>query len=322
MSNSVRRSVLVSVDGSDQAMAAVRYVTNTVPPRGVKIVLYHIMTRVPESFLDLQRQPSFNYRIADIREWELQQEQAIQEFMEQACEVLEAAGIPRQSVIVRIDERKVGIARDVITESQAGYHTVVVGRRGVSELKDFVLGSIANKLVEKLVHIPIWVIGGGEQRGKFLIALDASEGAMLAVDYVADMLSGAPPFDVTLCHVVKGFDIFHQLVGKPAPQTSEKAWQDSLEKELEKVGKGMESVFADATKRLLRAGLAPARISEKVLRGSSNPANAILEEAEAGGYDTIVVGRRGLSKVQEFFMGRVSNKIIQLAGDKTVWVIS
>ena len=84
----------------------------------------------------------------------------------------------------------------------------------------------------------------------------------------------------------------------------------------------MESVFADATKRLLRAGLAPARISEKVLRGSSNPANAILEEAEAGGYDTIVVGRRGLSKVQEFFMGRVSNKIIQLAGDKTVWVIS
>ena len=322
MSDRLRKTVMVSVDGSTQAFDTVRYVAATVPPETVRIVLFHIMTKVPESFLDLQRQPTYRYRIADIKEWELQQEKAIQDFMEQACEVLNAAGIPKKSVAVRIEERKVGIARDIITESQTGYHTVVVGRRGVSELKDFVLGSIANKLVEKLGHVPLWIIGAGQQRGKFLVALDASEGAMLAVDYVADMLGDSANIDVTLFHAVKGFDIFQQVVGKSPPQTADKVWKENLEKELEEAGKGMESVFAEATKRLLRAGLAPARINEKLVRGSSGPASAILEEAEQGGFDTIVVGRRGLSRVQEFFMGRVSNKIIQLAKDRTVWVVS
>ena len=322
MSGAARRRVLVSVDGSEHALEAVKYVARTVPPEGVKIVLFHIMTKVPESFLDLERQPTFNYRIADIREWERQQEKAIQEFMEQACEELYAAGIPKNSVKVGIRERKVGIARDIIAESRSGYHTVVVGRRGVSELKDFVLGSIANKLVEKLAHIPVWIIGGGQQRGKFLVALDASEGAMLAVDYVAELLGGSHNIDITLLHVVKGFDIFQHIVGKPEPQIADGAWQESLEKEFEKAGRGIEAVFAEATKRLMKAGLAPARINEKIVRGSATPASAILEEAEQGGYDTIVVGRRGLSRVQEFFMGRVSNKILQLAKDRTIWVVS
>ena len=110
-----------------------------------------------------------------------------------------------------------GIARDIIAASRSGYHTVVVGRRGVSELKDFVLGSIANKLVEKLAHIPIWIIGREQQRGKFLVALDASEGAMLAVDYVAERWAVCRNIDITLFHVVRGFDIFHHIVGKPEP---------------------------------------------------------------------------------------------------------
>lgn len=322
MGISRKKKVMVSVDGSKQALDAVRYLARTVPPETVGIILFHIMTKVPESFLDLQKQPAFHYRFADIKEWELQQEQAINEFMGQACELLFSAGIPRESVQVRIEERKVGIARDIIATSQAGYHTVVVGRRGVSELKDFVLGSIANKLVEKLIHVPIWIVGSGEQRGKFMVALDASEGAMLAVDYLADTLGGLTAAEVTLLHVVRGFDIFHTTVGKPSPAVPDKKWKESLEKELEEAGKGIEPVFAEATKRLLRAGLAPARINEKLVKGMGNPAGAIMEEAERGGYDTILVGRRGLSKVQEFFIGRVSNKIIQLAKDKTVWVIS
>ena len=322
MGNPLQKNVMVSVDGSEQALEVVRYVASTVPREAVSVVLLHIMTKVPESFLDLQRQPTFHYRIADIKEWELQQEKSIQDFMVQACEVLFAAGIPEKSVKVRIEERRVGIARDIIATSQSGYDTVVVGRRGVSELKDWVLGSIANKLVEKLVHVPVWIVGSGQQRGKFIVALDASEGAMLAVDYVAKALGGLPAIEVTLFHVVRGFDVLHHTVGKPSPSASDKEWRESLEKELEEAGRGIEPVFAEATKRLLKAGLAPARVNEKVVKGPGSPAGAILEEAEKGDYDTIVVGRRGLSRVQEFFIGRVSNKIIQLAKDKTVWVIS
>jgi nucleotide-binding universal stress UspA family protein len=49
---------------------------------------------------------------------------------------------------------------------------------------------------------------------------------------------------------------------------------------------------------------------------------SIVEEARARNFSTIVVGRRGLSRVEEFFIGRVSNKIVHMARDKAVWVVS
>jgi nucleotide-binding universal stress UspA family protein len=315
-----RKKLLLSVDGSEHALHAVRYAAATAPADEVEVVLFHIMTRIPESFWDLQNEPAYHYRFLDIGEWETQQEKMIQEFMSQACDILCAANIPRESVTVKIQDRKMGIAQDIIAESRCGYDTVVVGRRGVSELKDLVLGSIANKLVEKLAQVPIWVIGAGQQRGKILVSLDASEGAMLAVDYVARMV-GCAAFEVTLFHVMRGFDIFQQGVRKPAAQAPDSGWQERLAKELEQAGSGIDAVFAEATKRLVEAGMEAARVSRKVVKGASSRAGAIVEEVEKGGFDTVVVGRRGLSKVQEFFMGRVSNKVIHLAKDKTVWVV-
>jgi len=50
----------------------------------------------------------------------------------------------------------------------------------------------------------------------------------------------------------------------------------------------------------LDAGLKEEQIRVKVVRGVTSRAHAIVEEVEREGMDTIVVGRRGLSKVQEF----------------------
>ncbi|MBE9535512.1 MAG: universal stress protein, partial [Proteobacteria bacterium] len=48
----------------------------------------------------------------------------------------------------------------------------------------------------------------------------------------------------------------------------------------------------------------------------------IIQYALKGEYGTIVVGRRGLSEVEEFPMGRVSNKIIHMSKELAVWVVS
>jgi nucleotide-binding universal stress UspA family protein len=322
MADSMRKKILLTVDGSEHSLETVRYTAKTVPVNSVKIVLFHIRTRVPESFWDQQREPAFRYRHIDVGEWESQQEKILQEFMAKASEILYAAGIPRKSVSIGIQDRQAGIASDIIAESKRGYDSVVVSRRGVSELKDFVLGSIANKLVEKVAHVPVWIIGSGQQRGKFLVAVDGSEGAMLAVDYLANMVGNIHHFEITLFHVVRGFDFFRPMAGKPRGAAPDKVLKEKFDKELELAGREIEPVFEEATKRLLKAGVAPASVREKVVKGPSTRSGAISDEAERGGYDTIVVGRRGLSKVQEFFMGRVSSKVIQLSSDKTVWVVS
>jgi nucleotide-binding universal stress UspA family protein len=47
----------------------------------------------------------------------------------------------------------------------------------------------------------------------------------------------------------------------------------------------------------------------------------ILQEADEGRYGTIVMGRRGLSKVRQFLLGRVTNKVLQRAEKFTVWLV-
>ena len=83
----------------------------------------------------------------------------------------------------------------------------------------------------------------------------------------------------------------------------------------------MFAVFDRAKDRLINFGFRPDNIAGKITTSTLSRARAILQEAERNGHATIVLGRRGLSKIQEFFMGSVSNKVVQLARDQAVWVV-
>jgi nucleotide-binding universal stress UspA family protein len=322
MAGSARKKILVAVDGSESALEAVRYVGCTLPPQGIEVSLFHVMTRIPKSFWDLEKDHAYQYQIASTKAWETMQEEAIKEFMSQSSQILMNCGIPQEAVRVVIEDRKVGIARDIVAESERGYSAVVVGRRGLSQLKDLVMGSIVYKLVEKLANIPLLIVGGASHSQRILISMDPSEDALRAVDYVGAMLGGGSGYELVLFHAVRGFDVFHQIIGRPLLPSHEKEWLEKAEQEVAEAAKEMGPAFAEARKRLEGLGIDLARVKQKIISGVASRAGAIVDEARMSGIDTIVVGRRGLSKVQEFFMGRVGNKVIQLAKDKTVWVVS
>ena len=293
-----RTRILLAMDGSDQAFEAARYASQLFAPNRINVVLFHVTTKIPESFWDLEEDPELMLKEAGLSGSEHQRAKAIQEIMERARQLFLDRGVSEDAVKVKIQERKVGIARDIFYESQHDYSAVVVGRWGTSLLKDFLWGSIADKLLGRLTHVPLCVVGGTPHVGKILVGLDASEGAMRAVDYVGTMVS--PYLEVTLYHAVRALDeeIFH------------------------KAEKSMKSVFEKATSRLENAGFRRNQITARTATGVLSRAGAVIRYALKGGYGTIVVGRRGLSEVEEFSMGRVSNKIIHMARELAVWVVS
>jgi len=294
-----RRKILLAVDGSDQAFEAVRYVSRLFPPNHMELVLFHVMTKVPESFWDIEKEPTYRHKVAATRAWELQQKKDIQEFMEKARQLFLDQNVPKDAIRIKIQERKVGIARDILYESQNDYHGVVVGRWGMSMLKDYLCGSIANKLIGRLIHVPLCVVGGTPKIGKILVAIDASEGAMRAIGYVST-LADRLHWEVTIFHAVRDLD----------------------REELQQAEKSMENVFQEASFHLEKAGFNSNQITTRMITGVPSRAGAIVVEALKEGYGTIVVGRRGLTHVEEFFMGRVSNKVIQMAREMAVWVVT
>jgi nucleotide-binding universal stress UspA family protein len=314
--------VLVAVDGSEQALEAVRYVSKILPPDKLEVVLFHVQIKFPESFWDKDQASNYNYRIVDIRAWEQQQQKAVDDFMEVARRIVLDAGVPDRLVTVRIEPRKSGVVDDIAEEAQSGYGAVVLGRRGLSELKDLVLGSTCYKLLERLNRVPLCVVGGRPRPGKILLCLDLSEGAIETAGVAGDLFSKNKDVQVTIFHAIRGMSLFRQLFGAPFTQEHERSLVESVEKGEREPLNELEVFLNRAGARLQQMGISSDRVTTRIVKDVSSRAGAIVEEADKEGIDTLIVGRRGLSKVQELFLGRVSNKVIQLAKDKAVWIVN
>lgn len=309
--NPTRKKILLAVDGSGQSLDAVHYVGKVLASQKAEVVLFIVIRKIDEAFYDMGIDPFYSERIASIRAWEREQNQIIQDVINRATQILMESGIPRESVTENIHQRKIGVARDIVIESENDYSAVVVGRTGLSKLKDFVFGSIADKLIENLTHVPVWVVGGKPEPAKILVGLDASEGSMQAVEYVGTMLGGEN-FEVTLLHAARALNFLQQIDLSPLEH----------EELLRKIKKSISPVFNEAKNRLINAGFEPDRVTTKLLTDVDNPADAIVQEAGQGNYGTIAVGRRGLSKVEGFFTGSISKRILHLAKETAVWVVS
>lgn len=299
-----QKRLLVALDGSERAIQTVRYAGEEAAFKGMKLVLFHVFNSIPDAYYDLEREPKSVKVVKHVRSWEVQQKKNMQIFMEDARQMLVAAGHADTAVDVKIQNRKKGVARDIIIEAHQGYDAVLLRRRGATALKNIIVGSVTNKLLEKLTFIPVLVAGRKPINKKFIIAVDGSECANRAVGFVGDMIGRLDGYRVRLVNVVRS----------AAPAEADILAENGLG--------DISSVFKPAVQILTRAGMAPENISTKSVGGVLSRAGAIVDAAEKGEWGTIVVGRRGWSSVSDFFMGRVSNKVVHAGRKDTVWIVT
>jgi nucleotide-binding universal stress UspA family protein len=224
------------------------------------------------------------------------------------------ANVPENHVGVILQEQEVGIARDIIAEAKRGYDAVVVGRRGLGKMEgELLLGSVCAKIVSGVRDVPVWVVGGKIEAKRVLLAVDASENSQKAVHYLGS-LARHTAAELTLYHVVRQFSLTQETNLIPRNEQREQKW-------LTRITRDTESMLREYSERLERAGVVPAGISSKYTTESSSRSADILKEARAGNYRTIVLGRRGLSRVRQFILGRVTSKVLSQADGLAVWLV-
>ena len=145
---------------------------------------------------------------------------------------------------------------------------------------------------------------------KILIALDASENAMRAIRYCGEIAGNTSDFHVTLLHVMRYPARDHY--------PSDKEWKQACDS-LRTKGK---QILSEAVELLQTYGLDNNTVTTMVVESkSASIAAEILKIQKEGGYGTVAVGRRGVSKAEEFLFGSVSNRIVHYAVHCTVWVV-
>lgn len=308
------KKLLIAIDGSPHSLKAVSYVAQNCAAVNPRIYLMYVISTAPEAFWDFEKGGFFKRKMrAKYTEWKKNEERAAEAFLAEARKLMLQANFKEEDVTIIHRERLTGIAHDIISESSEGYDALILGRRGFGKMEDLFPGSVSYKIAQGVEKTPVWVIGGDVRLKKMLLAVDGSENCRRAVDYVGNF-AAATGAEITLFSVVRDFKL--RLLDVSTPRSEE-----IENKLLAEVEQDIFSMLDSYRKRLEHAGVKGTQISIKHKLRSQTRAGDILEEASEGDYGALIIGRRGLSAIQELPLGQVATKVLHRAKGTAVWIV-
>ncbi|QCQ21568.1 universal stress protein [Desulfoglaeba alkanexedens] len=146
---------------------------------------------------------------------------------------------------------------------------------------------------------------------RVLVAVDHSENAFRAVEYVGKVMRHHPEAHITLHHVILS----------PSPDIVPE--EEKRKEQVAAMRAETLTVLERMGRRLTELGFPEKsiRLHVQVCREAKSIVDLLLHQQRAGRFGTVVVGRRGMSKREEFLFGSVSSKIIREARNCAVWVV-
>jgi nucleotide-binding universal stress UspA family protein len=311
------RQILVGIDGSQASMDAARYLGFVFGKnKQMRIDLIHILPEVPPLFLEPGESMAEMSQIQAFSE-QYQHENRLKaaSVVEQAKGILVEAGMASEKIRGRIEDASSGTARHILAKEREDiYDAIVLGRQGMSALEEFLMGSVAHKVLQHAKGLPICVVHGRIEARKILIPVDGSPNSKRVLDLATWLLAEAGPMEATVFHV------FAPVI----PKEMASMWTGLTE-----IGASVEQRLIDeaedmlsqAKTYLIENGVPAFAIKTQLETGAMGAAQAISKEAQQGGYGSILLGRRGISGVKRFLLGSVSNKLVQQGRDMAVWVV-
>jgi len=270
------KKILWATDFSDEAQEALLYADAFAKAFKANIVALHV---IPDFSAAL-------YDAAYVIKGELVRKvAAVKKDAEEKLKALQKArGLSFKSIV------KEGTAAKVIIDvaEKEGVDLIVIGRRGMSAIEKLFIGSVANQVLRNS-PVPILVTKkktGVPRFKKIIVPTDFSEREEEERDFAWEIAKGFGA-ELTLLHVLELHDY------EFSPRVLEDM-MDSLLKRLKQRKKREKTEI---------------KIREEVYR-AINAAIGIVDFAETHNYDLIVISTCVQSKLERFFLGSTTEKVI------------
>lgn len=151
---------------------------------------------------------------------------------------------------------------------------------------------------------------------KILITVDGSIHSNNALAYAADLYKSGSEVSYTLLNIQP---MVSQYLLDDARTDMEA--RVALDKLIQRHLESSEELLLACKQRLCDLGIAPDRITTASRKRLPGQARSIIEFANQDHYSALVIGRRGLTRMQKIFMGSTSAKIMDHAGGIPLWII-
>jgi nucleotide-binding universal stress UspA family protein len=155
----MEQKILVAVDDSENAMRAVEFMAKYFTS-DLKITLFSVILDTP-AICDMDNPSLTPYFLAQQAAFctvEDQKKALVTEALQKAKERLLKAGFEEKNISIKTVGKKKGVARAIIDEATKGYDAIVMGRRGLSGIKEFLLGSISQKVVQSAEGVSVLLV--------------------------------------------------------------------------------------------------------------------------------------------------------------------
>lgn len=139
--------ILVPVDGSEHSQRSVEHAAQLAKITGAKVVLFHVL-HIPPTISALRSRAEDAYNLLK------------EQVKKEGEEILKKAGEKCASYSIDYEEKIVwgDPAYEITREEQEGhYDLIVIGGRGMGEIKGWVLGSISRRVV-RYAKCPVLVV--------------------------------------------------------------------------------------------------------------------------------------------------------------------
>lgn len=201
--------------------------------------------------------------------------------------------------------------REIMQAANEGkFSTIIMARRGLSEAREFFMGSVSNKVVHGAGKQTVYVVGHRILEDKkcpipkILVPIDGSTFSMKGVEYTACLASALKDamHKITLLRVI------------------------NLALFAERLKQGVDP-FEEARKLLhdAKSILLDADVPEKLIMTKERvgiPSDEILRETQEGDFNLIVMGRKGRTALRDFILGGVSTTVLHRCMNSTVAIVS
>ncbi len=190
------------------------------------------------------------------------------------------------------------------------FSTIIMARRGLSEIAELFLGSVTNKVAHSASRQTVYIVGKKILRDKncpiqkILIPVDGSSYSIKGAEHATCLTAYLKSYmsRITLLRVIN-LAIY------------EKRLRQGIDPEEEAV-----RILEEAKELFLQAGISEDFLTTKVRVG--NPPEEIIAEAEQGDYNLIVMGRRGRSAIKDLILGGVSTTVLHRIQNPTLAIVT
>jgi nucleotide-binding universal stress UspA family protein len=153
------QKIIVAMDDSENALRAVEYVAKSFTPDN-EITLFSVIlnTAMLCDMNSPELTPYFVAQQGTFCSLEDKKKELLNNALQKAKDFLLEAGFDENKIVIKVEGQKKGVARDIVDMAHSGYDLLVLGRRGLSGIKEFFLGSISQKVFQAVKDVSILIV--------------------------------------------------------------------------------------------------------------------------------------------------------------------